>query len=66
MKAYHLVSVRKDAGLNQIEVSDLVGCNRETIIDIERGRIGIDEETEKAISDAIAANSKRVKEVSAS
>jgi ribosome-binding protein aMBF1 (putative translation factor) len=54
MKASHLRLVRLQAGINrQSELSAELGWNTETITDIERGRVGIDSETQTEILDAI-------------
>ena len=44
---------RVDAGINQKELAHALQCNRETIIDIERRRIGIDQPTYDRIVEAI-------------
>jgi ribosome-binding protein aMBF1 (putative translation factor) len=63
MKASHLRLVRLQAGINrQSELSAELGWNTETITDIERGRVGIDSETEREILDAIERIGARKKE----
>jgi ribosome-binding protein aMBF1 (putative translation factor) len=54
--------VRVDAGVNQKELADELGWNRETIIDIERGRIGIVQATYDLMLGAITKLEKRRKE----
>ncbi|MCW3050860.1 MAG: hypothetical protein JWN14_30 [Chthonomonadales bacterium] len=46
---------RLAAGIKtQIQLAKELGWSTETIVDIERGRLGVDEETEEQIDEAIA------------
>ena len=66
MRAIELKFKRQNAGINrQVQLAKLVGCHQTTLVDIERGRIGIDQETYDRICAAIDDYAAKRKEVAA-
>jgi len=66
MNATDIRSARKNAGIRrQIELADELQINRATLVDIEAGRIGIDDETYTMIKDGIERLGGRIREEAA-